>query len=105
MVHGLSVLTKLNAEKEKRERSKRVEAKLANVEQLRKRIEGFRHRLTIGLPPLTLQEQRELFFLATGDFIPDRKRCEGCDANGHVKFLGMKRVCRVCAGVGYKVEL
>lgn len=62
------------------------------------KLKQIKQRLEHGVPPLTNQECRWLYFLVTGDEIPTRKRCRKCD--GHGKW-GHGSACSACDGEGY----
>lgn len=47
-------------------------------------IADIRHKLMFGLPPLTLDECRWLYLLATGEEIATKPRCNFCHAEGKV---------------------
>lgn len=70
-----------------------------------------RRKVQFGLP-LTLEEQRYCVERLTGEPVPRRKRCDGCNGLGEriVATLGVspllpgppaKSTCRECGGKGY----
>jgi hypothetical protein len=71
-------------------------------------LRQIRQRLQYGLPPLTTEECRQLYFYATGDRIEQRKRCERCEGEGRAAIYGRIWTyfgeCPECAGCGYKVR-
>lgn len=72
-------------------------------------MEGIRKKLEFGVPPLTLEECRHLYYQATGVEIKGRKRCDACNATGRVEFAKLTAGsvygdCQVCNGDGYEHE-
>jgi len=56
-------------------------------------VDAWRQRIEFGTASFSRDELRQLFYLATGECIPKRKRCESCNAAG----------CSCCNGTGYDV--
>lgn len=71
-----------------------------NEEQTRQ----IRKKLLYGVPPLTIQESRDLWHELTGERIVDRRRCEKCNGEGAyppiMKSWG-QGLCPDCNGAGY----
>lgn len=67
----------------------------------RGRLREIQRKLTFGIPPLTLGEERYLYFIATGERILQRYRCVKCDATGRRKNNAR---CKQCNGRGYRAE-
>lgn len=88
MVHGLETIVRLNQQLDKLHRKQKDRDVF---------LEMCHRRLTFGVPPLSLQEQRKLFLIATGIEIPDRQRCKACNCTGKVGCLR----CSECKGAGY----
>lgn len=67
-----------------------------------------------GVPGLSIKEQRQLFRIASGKSLPNRKRCKRCNANGQIDGVvvggmtfhsdNIKSACPACFGVGYFAE-
>lgn len=67
-----------------KERSRRM-AKLTPLECEGdvKFIEDCLGKIQYGVPGLTVEEQKRLWEIATGERLPRRKRCYNCDMTGH----------------------
>jgi DnaJ-class molecular chaperone len=71
-------------------------------------LDHIRRKLAFGLPPLTLDECRHLFALATGEQVTSRKRCWCCQGSAVLELRaarpGMCAIampCPACSGSGY----
>lgn len=70
----------------------------------KERLEVIKRKLRFGVPPLTLDEARDLYQMATGELIPVLRRCWHCNAEGWVYLVEVEtpRVpCPICNGSGY----
>lgn len=70
-----------------------------------KRLSAIREALTLEMPPLSLADQRFLFFMATGETIERLPRCAWCHGDGSVEQVmngeAIPVKCGNCNGTGF----
>lgn len=59
-------------------------SQLRQTESTVDRLRRIERALELGMPPLTIADQKFLLFMATGRLVSERKRCDDCGGDGIV---------------------